>query len=377
MKNKPKSSSLNFQLAVGIASLIIIIEGILLVFSYYSKERELQSIVKSMGHENCPKCLEGKDNPGHLNIQKRLQDFTRNIILLTLLIVVFTVGGTLLIFRWIAGRHILKLDQLNKETSLDNLLLYPEEKIPNNEIGDIIRSRDQMLKEITSAQLHLLTLGKIAANISNEINTPLFTISSKAENTIKGIQEGLYSSEKVLGNLEKIKETSLRMGHIIQGIHTISRNADQVEKVEVSIDKLLKEVLEIYDEKYTEEIIPICLEVEEDKTLRCHSYQIVQVLSNLVSNARDAIKDNQEKWIKIEVRNTPQNILIFVKDSGDGLRDKTIDDISKAFYTTKKEYGGTGLGLGLVRDIIQKHGGNISLDKSFSTTVFKIELPYE
>ncbi len=101
---------------------------------------------------------------------------------------------------------------------------------------------------------------------------------------------------------------------------------------------------------------------------------LYQIITNLVFNSINAVKDDDNPKIKIEVIKTESNILIEITDNGKGIPDHIKKEIFNPFFSTKEN--GTGLGLDIVKRIVEQYKGSINLVKSgHSGTTFEIILP--
>lgn len=121
---------------------------------------------------------------------------------------------------------------------------------------------------------------------------------------------------------------------------------------------------------YLEFINPsLSLEIE------CHSIKISQVLLNLLNNAYDAIQNQKEKWIKVEIIERQHEIDLIVTDSGNGIPVSVQKRMMQPFFTTKDIGKGTGLGLSISQGIVTSHHGKINIDNASMNTRFVITLP--
>ena len=144
---------MNRDLAKVIAFYITIIEVFILVFSYQAKQTELNELRISLEQDVLQKT--GKDfhelHPGILDqadIDKRMNQFLVNIAILTALIIVFTWGGVLFFFHNQVGKHIVRLKRLNQMNRGLNIAKWRNDEIPDNEVGDLIRERERLVKNI-------------------------------------------------------------------------------------------------------------------------------------------------------------------------------------------------------------------------------------
>ena len=120
--------------------------------------------------------------------------------------------------------------------------------------------------------------------------------------------------------------------------------------------------------------IQVHCDLKNAPKIQCHAGQINQVFMNIISNAASAITDKGNIWIIYKKEGS--NIKIEVKDDGKGIDADKIPHIFDPFFTTKDVGQGTGLGLSISYNIIQKHGGNITVQSERGKgTVFVITLP--
>jgi signal transduction histidine kinase len=106
----------------------------------------------------------------------------------------------------------------------------------------------------------------------------------------------------------------------------------------------------------------------------CYQDEINQVWTNLIQNALQAME--QGGTLTLEATTDEQNITIYVSDTGEGIEPNIIENIFEPFFTTKKQGEGSGLGLDIVKKIIDKHNGQISVQSELGVgTTFKIIIP--
>ncbi|PJZ29017.1 sensor histidine kinase [Leptospira kmetyi] len=108
----------------------------------------------------------------------------------------------------------------------------------------------------------------------------------------------------------------------------------------------------------------------------CNPDELNQVWTNLIQNSVQALKGNG----KIEISVFPENenlVVVQIEDNGPGIPARIQDRIWDPFFTTKDQGEGTGLGLGIVKGIVEKHKGRITLNSSPGKTLFRVELPID
>lgn len=229
------------------------------------------------------------------------------------------------------------------------------------------------LKSINSARLS--ALGEMAGGIAHEINNPLMIISGLSESVKRQLIQENGTEDTRVGQLSKIQEVTKRIARIIKGLKSIVRNSENDPFVESSLLQIINDTLEISQEKMKHHLIELILDFpSEDVFLKCRSSQISQVLVNLFNNAIDAISELEKPWIKVEVHNLNDSIILNVIDSGPGIPSHVVSKLMEPFFTTKEVGRGTGLGLSISKGIIEVHGGSFRYDSSSPNTKFTIRL---
>lgn len=239
-------------------------------------------------------------------------------------------------------------------------------------------------KELEVSKMQLIhsskmaSLGEMASGMAHEINNPLTIIVGKIA-VIRVMLEDLeIKNPTIIGEIDKIKETTDRIGKIIRGLRTFSRSSKEDPFELVPLDKIIEETLDLCKERFRVNDIEIKIDKIPKVLVVCRPGQISQILLNLFNNSFDAIENLHEKWIHLGFKvKANKRILISVTDSGHGIPEKIADKIMEPFFTTKEVKKGTGLGLSIVKGITESHGGQFWLDQDYPNTRFIVELKIE
>ena len=248
-------------------------------------------------------------------------------------------------------------------------------------IGAASIARDITAQKLAEEALRktekLAAAGRLSASIAHEINNPLEAIT----NLLFLMQRNPSLDEKARRHLKIADEELRRVAHLAR--QTLGFYRDSTSAVKMSVETVLEEVLDLYSRRLSAGRIRVEKDYAESVEVVAFAGEIRQVFSNLISNAIDAMPNGG--YIKVRVakghrwraENTP-GVRITVADSGSGIAPAHFGKIFDAFYTTKKDVG-TGLGLWLTKEIVDKHKGSISVRSStrvgYSGTVFSIFLP--
>lgn len=240
---------------------------------------------------------------------------------------------------------------------------------------------EKLRGEETARVQRLSALGEISAKVIHETMNPLGVIKGNLDLVKKHLEMGNYN--KAQDYLPKIDASLVRIQEMFSQLkHNITASTNLISeptRSSVSVFDLVESSINFFqsDDRYNDTSILITNATERSHFIWANGPQIIQVLVNLLANSHDAIKKSNQKWIKISSEVSGGNVTIHFVDSGDGIPQEIADRIFNNFFTTKVISGGTGLGLGICREIIKVHGGTIDLNRSNSNTEFVITLPKE
>jgi PAS domain S-box-containing protein len=227
-------------------------------------------------------------------------------------------------------------------------------------------------------------IGQLAGGIAHDFNNILTAIVGYASI----MQLKLPQESPLRKNAEQIAATAERGASLTQGLLAFSRKQTS-NPVVVDLNEIIKRVHQLLLRLISEDIhLEINLELQ-GLPIMADSGQVEQVLMNLVTNARDAMKQGGNITITTEsVRlnadfviargfgNPGKYALLTVSDSGEGMDQETVKHIFEPFYTTKEMGKGTGLGLSIVYGIIKKHNGYILCHSTVGIgTIFQVYMP--
>ncbi len=238
-----------------------------------------------------------------------------------------------------------------------------------NQMAHRFRADNEEMKQLYEKQ------SQFFADITHEIRNPLHTISGSLEM----LEMDNLSDEKRKEYIETASRQTERINRLFKDLVTLQRyDSDSyfIEQKMFDIGKSVKHVIALYDGRAAEK----GLELEAD-TKRCMIYadpdKIEQVLENLVSNA---IKYTNKGKIKISVQEQGDEVTVKVSDTGIGISEDHLSRLFDRFYRTDKarsrDKGGTGLGLSVVKSILNAHGSDIQVEsKPGKGSEFSFKLP--
>ena len=251
----------------------------------------------------------------------------------------------------------------------------------NQMVDNLQRSLSELEQTVrtlktTQAQLvqseKLSAVGEFVAGVAHELNNPL--------TAVMGFSELLQKAEvdpKHRRYVDMIFKSSQRCQKIVQSLLSFARR-QQPERVPVSINKLIDDMLEIVSYHLRTSNIEVVVELDSHPPIiLVDIHQIQQVLLNIINNARQAIEEHQPQGrIKIKTSATATTMRLVIEDNGPGISPANLKRVFDPFFTTKEVGKGTGLGLSLCYGLIKEHGGSITASsREGEGASFVIELP--
>ena len=245
-------------------------------------------------------------------------------------------------------------------------------------IGVVLVFRDatyeRKSQEILRKTEKLAAAARLSATVAHEINNPLEAVGNLIY-LVKGTPDLPAEAMQQLLLAEQELE---RVSHITRQTLGFYRESNVPGHVEVSA--LIESVLKLYSNKFKTKNITLIRDFGECPPIQGLAGELKQAMSNLISNAADAVSENGTIRVKLACLKSPDGnvIQVAIEDNGAGIAATHLDKIFEPFFTTKKDVG-TGLGLWVTREIIDRHGGTIQVRSGDGNgsrgSVFNILLP--
>ena len=245
----------------------------------------------------------------------------------------------------------------------------------------------------------MISLGRLVSGVAHEINTPLASIKMNSEIFERVWREVLpvldehykkdkdfsleacpYSeAKKRLGDLlTGLTESSERIEKIINNLRDYSRPRDPLTWEPTDINKVIEASVNLNNNLIKKSTMNFSLELADNLPhIRGNSQELQQVFINLIQNSCQALTSNSGKIeISTASEKKKNQILIKIKDEGQGIKEKDMKYITDPFYTTRRDQGGTGLGLSISMQIIHKHKGSMEFHSEVGKgTTVTVTLP--
>lgn len=311
-------------------------------------------------------------------------------------------------FWTVASMRPLKYD--GKDCWLNSIYVIDARKRMEQDLAIAKDEAEAMLSELKTTQNSLIhaekmaSLGQLTAGIAHEIKNPLNFVNNFAKlsaemlDELKELLEAPIAAMEeddredaedllstVRGNLLKIDEHGKRADSIVKNMLLHSREGPG-EKQHVDLGALAVEALNLayHGARASDSSFNVDMKTEmaaDLPSVECHPQDLQRVFLNLCSNGMyEAVKHSNEKgetpMLRVASKVDGDNIVIEISDNGGGVPEEIRDKIFQPFFTTKPTGEGTGLGLSMSYDIVQQHGGQLSLESETGKgTTFRVSIP--
>ena len=225
-----------------------------------------------------------------------------------------------------------------------------------NQMAGTLRADNEKLKRLNEKQ------SQFFADITHEVRNPLHTISGALEMLeLENLQP-----EKKKQYMVTAQKQIKRIARLFEDIKTLQRydfDENFINRERTNLEDIVKEVVTVYQPLAEKKNLKIITKKLESSMVFADPDKVEQVIDNLVSNA---IKYTQEGEVEVGFRKNGELVELYVKDTGPGIGKEHLDRLFDRFYRTDKarsrDKGGTGLGLSVVKGILNAHQSDIKVD---------------
>ncbi len=220
-------------------------------------------------------------------------------------------------------------------------------------------------------QEKLAAMGRLASTVAHEINNPLEAVT----NLLYLARNDTNVPDETRAYLTTAEQELARLGDITRLTLGFVRN-NSVRRM-VVLETVVNEVLSIFRHRYEQKGILVERWVEPGVCIEMAPHELRQILTNLISNAADALNVATPR-IAIHILAEPPNAVFVLEDNGMGIPSDVLPRIFDPFFTTKADVG-TGIGLWVTRQLVESNRGTISVESGTLgngvATRFRIQLP--
>lgn len=246
------------------------------------------------------------------------------------------------------------------------------------EITDLKQAQSTILEqnERLVATSKLSAIGEMAAAITHEINNPLGVILGRVEMLKSMLLDENLNREELIRIADNIEVTGHRIEKIVKSMRTMAHQQSDREPFErIMVSEIVEDALNWCQSRFQNHGVRLIRPEQILKTrVECRSYQMVQVLVNLLNNSFDAVENLPEKWVRIELIDGEDWVEIVVTDSGRGIPEHIRKRIFDPFFSTKRVQYGSGLGLSISVGLVRQNKGELLYDANSLNTKFRLRL---
>ena len=253
----------------------------------------------------------------------------------------------------VASRWALQRDEQGKSLAILET---------NNDITER-RQADEALLKAQSELAHatrVMTMGELAASIAHEVNQPLAAIVTNGHACVRLLSQTVPDLDKSREVIGRMISDGMRASEVIRRIRELLHKAP-TEKAPLNINEAIQEVIALVSSDVLRSKVELKAELAADPPpIVGDRIQLQQVILNLILNGKDAMSSVKTRPRELLITSQESNageLLVAVRDSGNGLDPQNVERIFDPFFTTKPE--GMGLGLSISRSIIEAHGGRL------------------
>jgi len=268
--------------------------------------------------------------------------------------------------------------------AMHNLLVTYDARLRrhNDIVVDQFLKMTEHIKELEDSHKRLLlsdklaSIGLLTAGIAHEINNPLFVITGYLDVLNENLQAGNVSTEELRGIADKLGTASKSIVKLVSGLKTYAR-IEETDPVPIDLNSAIQGSLDLVSFLYRQDNIELENGLSNGSPMILGNIgKLQQVLMNLLSNAQDAMESSRTKIISVDTHEETDKVVVDVADTGCGIDPENIKNVFSRSYTTKPVGKGSGMGLDLVRKIVEEMDGSITVESEVSKgTTFKIIFP--
>ena len=260
-------------------------------------------------------------------------------------------------YKWIKIRGKIFYDEKGRVTRLTGF---------HTDINDLVllKEENSNKEQLLHQQSKLSSMGEVISNIAHQWRQPLNVISLVASSISINLDMGNLDKKSTKEDLEMLLERVHYLSTVIDKFRNFFNPENRFEYF--SINEAIKDNLEIFEASYKANNIELVFDLKKVE-LSGYKFELMQVIINIINNSKDAFllctSELRKKYVFIETSSQNDNLIIKIYDNAGGISKNVKSKIYEPYFTTKHQSQGTGLGLYMSNEIIQKHfKGTLSND---------------
>ena len=299
-------------------------------------------------------------------------------------VIVFTITfGVIAVVTWLSNREIER--SLHRARSSEAELQQERDQLEVR-----VQQRTTQLEKVQQERIeqlrHFADFGKRASGIIHDIQTPLTALTLNMDSLTKHIDSPDKVGDDIMAVQQSVDSAQSNMHRIEQLLQATTKQIKtESSSITFTIADEVNEAALVLNHQAKQMGVTISSNIDDDITLTGHQLRFSQAITNLIGNAVDAfssmnqLPENPTVHVQGKLLSTSAKptVKLTITDNANGIPGDQLQKIFSAFYTTKRDAGGTGLGLTIVKEVIERDfGGTITVDSVVgSGTTFTLTLP--
>lgn len=311
-------------------------------------------------------------NEKKIKLEQRIND---KIFYATIYIIIFILVGTVITY-WFTSDITEIIDRYkqkvkHKKMELIDINKHLEEKVNektkelkniNEQLEQKVQvelSKNRQKEALLMQQSKMASVGEMISSIIHQWKQPLGIISVASSGMKLQIEMDDINKDEFIESTQNISE---QIKHMTQTMDDFQNFFKQTPKKEYEVSDIARDAVILVNDIFKSKGIEINLKTEKEAVVYGYPNELIQVILNILNNARDIILEKNPDIYKIDIEifQDDKNVFISIKDYAGGIPKDIIDRIFEPYFTTKPEDKGTGIGLYMSKTIIEKAKGTLS-----------------
>ncbi len=296
--------------------------------------------------------------------ENQIRRFLVAIINVFMLLLALSIIGAVFISSWLTSPlRMIRRSFSRMELGKNN---QPIEYHSKDEIGDLVREYNAKLAELEAAAIHLAKSGResawreMAKQVAHEIKNPLTPMKLSIQQLLRVYDPNDPDSKR---KIERVAQSVIEQIDALTSIANAFSNfakMPQPNMEQIELRAFLESIVAVFDVKDSCEVE--LLSDAGNVFIQADREMLLRVMNNLITNAIQAIPPQRTGRILISLSESDEKAHIYVSDNGTGIPHEQLNTVFEPYFTTKST--GTGLGLAMVRQIVEGHGGAIAISET-------------
>lgn len=242
--------------------------------------------------------------------------------------------------------------------------------------------------QLLTQKSELESLGKMASSVVNEINQPLSGISMIIDNILLRLSKDIIDKEYIEEKCQQVFKDIDRIKIYLSQISIFNSSQNESCDASVNVNNVVQDAVNLMKKQYKNSNVDIQLKVDPDSLYICgNKYKLQKVIVDILNNSYESIgeklkrsnsHESMEDKIQVKTKLVENEVVVSIKDFGEGIDPRNLNSIFEPFYSTKQEKTNSGLSLYVSKNIVQKMNGEIKVrSKKNQYTEMKLIFPFE